>query len=107
MGFDYLEVKGSNYTVQDCSSFGNEEKEHGLTYTAFSRATTFTDVGVFDDVDFSRFTKEIPNHKKMGPRLAEERRYDRLVQETNRKMVENQYGILVEGAIADCDFDGM
>ena len=54
---------------------GKDEKEHGLTYTAFSRATRFSDVGIFDDFEASRFLIKIPMHKKMGARLAEERRY--------------------------------
>ena len=54
---------------------GKDKKEHGLTYTAFSRATRFSDVGTFDGFEVSRFLIKIPTHKKMGPRLAEERRY--------------------------------
>ena len=49
-----------------------EKEEHGLTYTAFSRATRFSDVGIFDGFEASRFLIKIPMHKKMG--LAEENR---------------------------------
>ena len=51
-----------------------EKEEHGLTYTAFSRATRFSDVGIFDGFEASKFLIKIPMHKKMGPRLAEENR---------------------------------
>ena len=58
---------------------GSKEKEHSLTYTAFSRATRFQDVGCYDGVETSRFTKKIPGHKKMRPRLLEEKRYTSLL----------------------------
>ena len=55
-----------------------DEAEHGLTYTAFSRATRFSYVGLFD----IRFTKKIPWHAKIAPRLMEERRCDSLTEKT-------------------------
>ena len=64
---------------------GDKETEHGLTYTAFSRATRFSDVGVYGGVEIARFTQKIPNHSKMEPRLKEERRYDALIKETKKK----------------------
>ena len=64
---------------------GKDEKEHGLTYTAFSRATRFSDVGIFDGCEYTRFLNKIPAHKKMAPRLLEEKRYDSLVEESRRK----------------------
>ena len=46
---------------------GTKEKEHGLTYTAFSRSTKFSDIGLFDGFESTRFThkiprKEVPKH---------------------------------------------
>ena len=64
---------------------GKDEAEHGLTYTAFSRATRFSDVGIYDGFESSRFTKKIPRHAKMFPRLMEERRYDLLIDKTIQK----------------------
>jgi hypothetical protein len=64
---------------------GDKETEHGLTYKAFSRATRFSDVGVYGGVEIARFTQKIPNHSKMEPRLKEERRYDALIKNTKKK----------------------
>ena len=61
---------------------GKIEKDHGLTYTAFSRATRFSDVGLFDSCNVNRITKQIRGHKKVKPRLEEERRYNALVEQT-------------------------
>ena len=59
-----------------------DEAEHGLTFTAFSRATRFSYDGIFDGFE-SRFTKKIPRHAKMAPsRLMEERRFDSLIEKT-------------------------
>ena len=67
---------------------GKREKEHGLTYTAFSRATKFSHVGVYDGLEAARFLFKIPNQKLMAPRLAEEERnerYNEIIQRTRRK----------------------
>ena len=61
---------------------GKDEGEHGLTYTAFSRATRFSDVGIYDGFESSRFTKKIPRHAQIAPRLMEERRCDSLTEKT-------------------------
>ena len=66
---------------------GKSEKEHGLTYTAFSRATKFSDVGIFDGFESTRFTHKIPQQTKMASRLAEERRYREKIKRTR-----DQYG---------------
>ena len=63
----------------------DKETEHGLTYTAFSRATKFCDVGVYGGVEIAWFTQKIPNHSKLEPRLKEERRYDSLIKKKQRK----------------------
>ena len=42
----------------------------------------FSDVGIFDGFEESRFTKKIARHGKMKQRLLEERRYDTLIEKT-------------------------
>ena len=66
-------AQGQTIRTKIVLHLGKDEKEHGLTYTAFSRATRFRDVGMFDGFEASRFLIKIPMHKKMGPRLAEEK----------------------------------
>ena len=61
---------------------GKDEVEHGLTYTAFSRATRFSDVGIYDGCEISRFTRKIPQNTKVISRGAEERRLDGVVEKT-------------------------
>jgi hypothetical protein len=58
------------------------EAEHVLIYTAFSRATRFSYVGIYNGFESSRFTKKIPRHAKIAPRLMEERRCDSLTEKT-------------------------
>ena len=43
---------------------GNEETENGLTYTAVSRPTRFSDVGLFDGFEASRFLKKFLSIRK-------------------------------------------
>ena len=45
----------------------------GLTYTAFSRATRFSDVGLFDGFESARFLFKIPNQKLMSSRLKKKK----------------------------------
>ncbi len=44
---------------------GKEEKEHGLTYTAFSRVTRFNDIGIADGFTAERLTSKIRKNKKV------------------------------------------
>jgi hypothetical protein len=75
-------AQGQTITSKIVLNLGKDEQEHGLTYTGFSRATRFSDVGIFDGFEESRFTKKIARHGKMKPRLLEERRYDTLIEKT-------------------------
>ena len=61
---------------------GDKEKDHGLTYTAFSRATRFSDVGIYDGVTTARLTDKIRNQGKMESRLKEEVRYREKIRQT-------------------------
>ena len=68
------------------SNILNVEKEHGLPYTAFSRATRFTDIGLLNGITCNRLTIKIGRQAKMEPRKKEERRLDRLVTSTVARM---------------------
>ena len=46
---------------------GKTEKEHGLSYTAFSRVTRFNDIGVIGGLSRDRLIGKVRNHSKMTP----------------------------------------
>lgn len=60
----------------------NREREHGLTYTAFSRATVFSNIGLIDGITRQRLCDKIRDHRKMRPRIEEERRITGMVNAT-------------------------
>ena len=66
---------------------GSKEKDHGLTYTAFSRATRFSNVGIYDGFATIRITDKIKQQGKMEGRIREEKRYQKIIEKTR-----NQYG---------------
>ena len=61
---------------------GPTEKEHGLTYTAFSRVKALCNFGIIGGLTFERFTKKIRQNAKVVGRIAEESRLRRLAAET-------------------------
>ena len=76
-------IKGK--VVADISS---KEREHGLTYTAFSRVTVFSNFGLYSGISHQRLVQKILQHKKMQPRIDEEQRLSRLADLTMRKFEE-------------------
>ena len=57
---------------------GQMEKEHGLSYVAFSRATKLSDIGITGGISGSRLTTKISNMLKVKKRLKEDERLDNL-----------------------------
>ena len=68
--------------VADISS---KEREHGLTYTAFSRVTKFCDFGLINGITKHRLINKIYAHAKMKPRMDAEQRLSRLAELTSEK----------------------
>ena len=64
------------------TDLGDNEKEHGLTYTAFSRVTNFSNFGIINGITLERFTTKIKGQKKVKPRRQEEQRLRRLAAAT-------------------------
>ena len=58
--------------------FSTKEKEHGLTYTAFSRATVLTNIGIIGSLTCERLCEKILSHAKMEPRKIEDQRLKHL-----------------------------
>ena len=63
-------------------NLGSIEKECGLTYVAFSRATRLQDVGIIGGLTYERFSYKIRNKEKMGIRNAEMHRLGAAVDAT-------------------------
>ena len=80
--------KAQGQTIPDklVLDIGEQEKEHGLTYTAFSRATDVANIGITNPLTRARLTSKIKNGKKLKRRVEEERRLEALEHETQRKM---------------------
>ena len=77
---------------------GKEEKEHGLTYTAFSRVTRFSDIGIADGFTAERLTPKIRKNKKVKPRILEERKLKEKGKNTSISLLRHQIMRLLERA---------
>ena len=64
---------------------GSKEKDHGLTYTAFSRATRFSDIKIYDGFATIRRTDKIKQQVKMEGRIKEEEKYQKIVEKTQNR----------------------
>ena len=80
--------KAQGQTIRNklCLNLTKKEREHGLTYVAFSRATKFLDIGIFDGISRNRLCNAIRNNKKLKPRLDEENRLRQLCAKTLEKI---------------------
>ena len=63
------------------------------SYTAFSRATLLRNLGIDGGFYFDRFTSKIKNHKKMAPRILEEKRLRELSKQTIERLRERRVAI--------------
>ncbi len=71
--------------VVDLSAY---EKDHGLTYTAFSRATSLTNIGIIGGLPCDRLCTKVLQHKKMAPRKKEDERLHLLGEDTSTRFSE-------------------
>ena len=58
------------------------EKEHGITYVVFSRATIFSDIGIKDGITLNRLCTIIKKQNKMDERKEEEKRLKALAKKS-------------------------
>ena len=77
-------AQGQTITNKMVVNLSSKEKEHGLTYTAFSRATKLSDIGLVMGICKDRLCRKVRTHKKMAPRIREEKRLNRLCKQTMR-----------------------
>ena len=59
-------AQGMSIKGKVVADLGRSEKEHGLTYTAFSRITNFTNFGLFNGITMNRLITSVFRHKKNG-----------------------------------------
>jgi hypothetical protein len=75
-------LKGKKFTTKIVLNLGSHEREHGLTYVGFSRATRLSLIGIQGGFTLERFTTKIKNHFKMAPRIKEEKQLHALAEAT-------------------------
>jgi hypothetical protein len=75
-------AQGQTFKTPIVLNLGEKERDHGLTYVAFSRASRLSLIGIRGGFSKERFTSKIKNHAKMKPRIKEETRLRALASET-------------------------
>ena len=75
-------VQGQTVDGKVVVDLGPTEKEHGLSYVAFSRVRRFQDLGVLGGCSLERLTTKISGQKKLKNRLDEDARLARLQTQT-------------------------
>jgi ATP-dependent exoDNAse (exonuclease V) alpha subunit len=71
--FTVWKSQGQTFIGKVVLHLTEREREHGLTYVAFSRATRFSNIGLYDGISESRLIAKVRNHSKMGARIQHER----------------------------------
>jgi ATP-dependent exoDNAse (exonuclease V) alpha subunit len=84
--FTIWKSQGQTFFGKVVLNLGEHEKEHGLSYVAFSRATRFSDIGLKDGITETRLINKIRNQKKMRGRIQHERDLDQLYEQTKEWM---------------------
>ena len=69
---------GKNLVV----NIGDKELDHGSTCVVLSRVTKFMFIGLKNGISKNRLYKIIARHKKMKPRIEEEKRLRMLCENT-------------------------
>ena len=86
---------------------GKNEKEHGLTYVAFSRVRKLEDIGIVGSFTHERFLHLIGKHKKVAPRKREERRLKRLAEATRLHLNMRRQELDSDADDADMEVDAI
>ena len=68
-------------------NLGANEREHGLSYVGFSRATRVSDVGIVGGIQSDRLCSKIAKMKKLKDRVVEDKRLDALYKATAQKLL--------------------
>ena len=79
--------QGQTFFGKVVVSLGSTEREHGITYTAFSRVTKFSNLGILRGISKDRLCTKIKRLKKMGVRIREQERLCRLERNTSNSLI--------------------
>ncbi len=79
-------AQGQTIRTKVVASLGVTEKEHGLTYTVFSRVRKASDIGIIDGFPHIRLLDKVKNQGKMKAWIQEEKRLDKIVKQTIKDM---------------------
>ena len=58
---------------------GSKEREHGLSYVAFSRATKLSDIGITGGLAQNCLITSVSSQKKLHRRLEEDKRLENFI----------------------------
>eukprot|EP00978_Attheya_sp_CCMP212_P023313 scaffold71160_cov44-Attheya_sp.AAC.1 len=85
--FTIWKSQGQTFTGKVVLNVSDHEREHGLTYAGFSRATGFSNIGLKDGITHTRLRYKILKQGKMPGRIKHERNLNQLYHERNIWMV--------------------
>jgi hypothetical protein len=83
-------AQGQTFKCPVVADLSNVEKEHGLTYTAFSRVQRLKNFGIIGGLNRDRLCSKISSGAKLKRRLLEEDRLSRLELETTQRWENRQ-----------------
>ena len=99
--FTIWKAQGQTIPGQYVICLSTMEKEHGLTYTAFSRATILSNIGIVGGLSCERLCKKIQSNKKMEPRKAEDQRLKALGISTTSRYLQHLAPLQVDSIFED------
>jgi ATP-dependent exoDNAse (exonuclease V) alpha subunit len=79
-------AQGQTLKCKVVVNLGKTEKEHGLTYTAFSRVTKASDIGILGGFPKDRLIDKVAKQAKMKARIREESRLNGIVRRTIQEL---------------------
>ena len=86
--FTVWKAQGQTFLCEIVIDMDDDEKEHGLSYVAFSRATTLKSIGILGGLSKQRLCDRIAARKSIGKRKREEYRLDAICETTEQKLQE-------------------
>ena len=78
--------QGQTISSKVVVSLGSKEREHGLTYTAFSRVRRASDIGIINGFPKDCLTVLVRWQAKMSARIKEGKRLLALARKTERQL---------------------
>ena len=79
-------AQGQTLKCKVVVNLGKTEKEHGLTYTVFSRVTRASDIGIIGGFPKDRLIDKVAKQAKMKARIKEESRLNGIVKRTIQEL---------------------